>query len=1023
MVNSGNTLSLEQYLSQYRIDKSDKTTKYTHTGMLLPRGSFHIPDENYDTFMDLYTQSVFDNGKRCGLIEQHLHDRPNTPIRIDLDFKHILENDDFDPDNLPRLYNSDEIKKVCELYINYIKQYYCNLTSDECLCFILEKEKSSYLNNNDSIKIKDGVHIIFPNICVPKYIQIEFRNDLYKIAEAQQIFSIKMENAYSDIFDLSIIKSNGWLMYGAQKEGKPELTYKVSRILEFSNDIKDVSLNQYNKPEILVKLLSIRNKKLTDKLNPEHLIDIKKWEKMYDNPDCKKNRQAIVCEKNKLKGDRSKEEMKLIIGDTFENRLGYVDCLSLERCKNYNDWLQVGWALYNIDNCTGQKLNQTPPVQCYTLRKWMEWSKQAGSGYENEPEYTYINLWEDFRTHQYGVNIGSLKMWAREDSDIKKEQLVKEGKMRENESTQYQKIREHDIHHFIETCIQGDKGKPRGAPYDIAALMKQYYKDDFQCVSNKDNTWFYYDKSKHRWYQDDKGRTLRSKISTDIWKLFNDKGNFFANKIQDADDKENERKRDNCYSISAKLKNTGFKANIMTECAELFYDEEKTFLKKLDNNHNLLGFNNGVYDLEKAHESYLEIKKVTTEFAHLKLVDKNEYDKMLKKAESIAFRPGNPEDYISLSTDINYSPISKWQDSSELKEIDDFISQVITNPNVKNYIIKLMSTFISGSTKNEKFHVWSGSGGNGKSKLIELLEICLGDYTCKMSVQNLTSKRADAGAANPELARTQGKRFLNLQEPDEKCKLNVGLMKELTGGDTIVCRALYCEPIQFKPQFKMVLTCNQRPELPCDDDGTWRRVVLIQFNSKFRPNPKGTYINYNKEPISKEEYKQNRANGIETDYWQPEDLEFPEFPIDEELNENFSHKEAPWVEPFMSLLIHEFSKDEPLVEPDEVLEYIQEYRMTNDYIKQFIDECIEVNPNGKITTRGDESINIMTKFKTWVQLQDGIKVERRVLIEYMNNHFKDYAVKKDAKNNTWEGISIKSEEEEATPEFIDNDEN
>ena len=31
--------------------------------------------------------------------------------------------------------------------------------------------------------------------------------------------------------------------------------------------------------------------------------------------------------------------------------------------------------------------------------------------------------------------------------------------------------------------------------------------------------------------------------------------------------------------------------------------------------------------------------------------------------------------------------------------------------------------------------------------------------------------------------------------------------------------------------------------------------------------------------------------------------------------------------------------------------------------------------------------------------------------------------KKDAKNNTWQGISIKSEEEQATPEFIDIDEN
>ena len=88
-----------------------------------------------------------------------------------------------------------------------------------------------------------------------------------------------------------------------------------------------------------------------------------------------------------------------------------------------------------------------------------------------------------------------------------------------------------------------------------------------------------------------------------------------------------------------------------------------------------------------------------------------------------------------------------------------------------------------------------------------------------------------------------------------------------------------------------------------------------------------------------------------------------------------------------------------------------------------IDECIEINPEGKISTRGDESINIDKKYRTWVQTQDGIKVERSVLIEYMNNHFKEYTVTKDSKNKSWKGIAIKSDEEEAIPEFIDNDEN
>ena len=45
---------------------------------------------------------------------------------------------------------------------------------------------------------------------------------------------------------------------------------------------------------------------------------------------------------------------------------------------------------------------------------------------------------------------------------------------------------------------------------------------------------------------------------------------------------------------------TGQKNNIMTELAEIFYinnNKDKNFVEKLDKNNYLIGFNNGVYDL------------------------------------------------------------------------------------------------------------------------------------------------------------------------------------------------------------------------------------------------------------------------------------------------------------------------------------------------------------------------------------------------------------------------------------------
>ena len=217
---------------------------------------------------------------------------------------------------------------------------------------------------------------------------------------------------------------------------------------------------------------------------------------------------------------------------------------------------------------------------------------------------------------------------------------------------------------------------------------------------------------------------------------------------------------------------------------------------------------------------------------------------------------------------------------------------------------------------------------NGKSVTIDLFEQSVGEYCCKLPITLLTQKRAASNAATSELARTKGKRFACLQEPSEDEKLNVGLMKELTGGDKIMARQIYKEPIEFKPQFKMVLTCNQLPNVPANDNGTWRRLRVIEFTSKFCENP---------DP--------NNPN---------------EFHMDNELSSKF----LIWKEYFIALLLKYYKSyvENGIKEPDEVLACTREYQRNNDVYLDFVEQEFEKDDMGFISYN-----QVQNSFRSWLR--------------------------------------------------------
>ncbi len=66
-------------------------------------------------------------------------------------------------------------------------------------------------------------------------------------------------------------------------------------------------------------------------------------------------------------------------------------------------------------------------------------------------------------------------------------------------------------------------------------------------------------------------------------------------------------------------------------------------------------------------------------------------------------------------------------------------------------------------------------------------------------------------------------------ETENAMRLSEGLVKQLTGGDTVSARFLYGEFFEYKPQFAICLAANHRPSVRDDDPAIWRRLKLVPF--------------------------------------------------------------------------------------------------------------------------------------------------------------------------------------------------
>jgi hypothetical protein len=601
---------LREFLENHKADKLS-----THTS--IAGGKYFIPDDDIDQFYKLYSESILDMNK------QYLTEisTPVGPLRIDFDFVYNSEVTE-------HKHTQDQVVAFSKVYMEKMKEFL--VLPEKVDIYVMQKRRPT---RDKKGRVKSGIHIVVPSICSRKYVEQRIRRELVK--RMPEFFGdlplqkIEDEILWDKVYDEGVVnRSVPWTMYGSQKndrDGDDTLPYLTEYIISYCNDGQTTIITKENCPPISVQLLKTLTLRRDDSDETPMTEEGKKlYEGITEQPQVRiSGGRAVTPHRGRplTRGEKPSSRGSSPNGRIFvpldSERKKYIKNhtmnLSMTRCDDYNEWVQVAICLHNIH----------PDL----LDVFLDFSAQDEKKYN---EVDCIQKWNTltFRNDGDRLGEGTLRYWSREDN-----------------RAGYDEIESHNVDRLVLAACSLTE-------HDVARVIHAKFRDNYKCSDFRNSVWYRW--SGHIWKETDSGVDLLLKLSRQIADLFFERMKVTMNQMSNegltqcsGEGKGDcgvcqyckmEKQRTGLNNVYLHLKKTAFKGNVMKECRELFFDQE--FTKKVDANKDLIAFNNGVLDL------------VTMDF-----------------------RDGKPEDYISFSTEIDYDEAKDYYEYSCWPAIDKFIKQ------------------------------------------------------------------------------------------------------------------------------------------------------------------------------------------------------------------------------------------------------------------------------------------------------------------------------------------------------------
>lgn len=230
---------------------------------------------------------------------------------------------------------------------------------------------------------------------------------------------------------------------------------------------------------------------------------------------------------------------------------------------------------------------------------------------------------------------------------------------------------------------------------------------------------------------------------------------------------------------------------------------------------------------------------------------------------------------------------------------------------------------LTGATGEQCLFLLYGSGANGKSVFLDVLNALLGEYGTVTQSKTFTTER---GEISNDIAALAGKRMVYASENSSDTHLDESIIKQLTGGENISARFLHQEFFTFKPRFKIWWAFNHPPAITDMTNSIWRRIKIVPFNEVL-----------------------------------------PESEWDKKLAEKLIAQELPGIFNWAIEGLKDYYRLGSLTPPKVIAEATQQYKEEQDILHEFIEDYCELPKTDELFGKAFEERagDLFTAYKTW----------------------------------------------------------